>query len=75
MILLERCGTQVFRAVEDLGRIFQLSLQCVAWIFRPPSEIRNIVKQMEEVGVHSLPVVLVTAGFTGMVLALRNNFV
>jgi len=71
-VLLERFGTRVFRAVEDLGRIFQLLLQCVAWIFRPPSEIRNIVKQMEEVGINSLPVVLVTATFTGMVLALQS---
>jgi len=37
-----------------------------------PSEIRNILKQMEEVGVRSMPVVLVTATFTGMVLALQS---
>ncbi|GAB4363642.1 MAG: ABC transporter permease [Deltaproteobacteria bacterium] len=71
-VLLERFGTRIFRSVEDLGRIFQLLLQCVSWIFRPPAEIRNIVKQMEEVGIHSLPVVLVTATFTGMVLALQS---
>lgn len=71
-ILLERFGTRVFRAVEDLGRIFQLFLQCAAWTFRRPSELRNILKQMEEVGINSLPVVLVTATFTGMVLALQS---
>ena len=71
-VLLERFGIRVFRMVEDLGGIFRLFLQCVVWTFRPPSEIRNIVKQMEEVGIHSLPVVLVTATFTGMVLALQS---
>ena len=71
-VLLERLGTRVFRMVEDLGGIFRLFLQCVVWTFRPPSEIRNIVKQMEEVGIHSLPVVLVTATFTGMVIALQS---
>lgn len=58
--------------IEDLGNIFLLLLQFLAWLFRPPSEIRGIVKQMEEVGIKSMPVVLVTATFTGMVLALQS---
>jgi phospholipid/cholesterol/gamma-HCH transport system permease protein len=69
---LEKFGTRVFRMLEDLGNIFVLLLQCVSWAFRPPSEFRNIVKQMEEVGVRSMPVVLVTATFTGMVIALQS---
>jgi phospholipid/cholesterol/gamma-HCH transport system permease protein len=69
---LDSLGTRVFRMVEDLGNIFVLLVQCVTWLFRPPSEIKNIVKQMEEVGINSLPVVLVTATFTGMVLALQS---
>ena len=69
---LERFGTRAYRMVEDLGNVFVLFLQCVTWLVRPPSEIRNIVKQMEEVGIRSMPVVLVTATFTGMVLALQS---
>lgn len=38
----------------------------------PPFEVRNIFKQMLEIGVRSLPVVLITAVFTGMVLALQT---
>jgi phospholipid/cholesterol/gamma-HCH transport system permease protein len=70
--VLESLGIRVFRAVEDIGNIFLLFLEFAALVFRRPSEIRNIVKQMEEVGVRSLPVVLVTATFTGMVLALQS---
>lgn len=70
--VLENFGIRVFRAVEDLGNIFLLFLEFAAWLFRRPSEIRNIVKQMEEVGIKSIPVVLVTATFTGMVLALQS---
>ena len=33
---------------------------------------RNLMQQAEQVGVHSLPVVLLTAMFTGMVLALQS---
>jgi len=71
-IVLDSFGTRVFRMVEDLGNIFVLLVQSIVWLFRPPSEIRNIVKQMDEVGINSLPVVLVTATFTGMVLALQS---
>ena len=68
----ERLGERVYVMVQDLGAIFTLFLQFLSWVARPPSEIRNIIKQMEEVGVRSLPVVLVTATFTGMVLALQS---
>ncbi len=70
--VLDTFGTRLFQMIEDLGNIFLLLLQCLAWLFRPPSEIRGIVKQMEEVGIKSMPVVLVTATFTGMVLALQS---
>jgi phospholipid/cholesterol/gamma-HCH transport system permease protein len=70
--VLDTFGTRVFQMIEDLGNIFLLLLQCLACFFRPPSEIRNIVKQMEEVGIKSMPVVMVTATFTGMVLALQS---
>jgi len=70
--LAELLGERVYTMVLDLGAIFTLFVQVVSWTVRPPSEIRNIVKQMEEVGIRSMPVVLVTATFTGMVLALQS---
>ena len=69
---VEILGERIYAMVLDLGAIFTLFLQVVTWIVRPPAEIRNIVKQMEEVGIRSMPVVLVTATFTGMVLALQS---
>lgn len=69
---VEALGTRVFGMIEDLGNIFTLGLRAGGWVFRPPSELGNIVKQMEEIGVRSLPVVLVTATFTGMVIALQS---
>jgi len=69
---VELLGERIYAMVLDLGAIFTLFLQVVSSLVRPPSEIRNIVKQMEEVGIRSMPVVLVTATFTGMVLALQS---
>jgi phospholipid/cholesterol/gamma-HCH transport system permease protein len=63
---------RVEEVVLDLGAVFTLFVDVVSSLVRPPSEIRNIVKQMEEVGIRSMPVVLVTATFTGMVLALQS---
>jgi phospholipid/cholesterol/gamma-HCH transport system permease protein len=45
----------------------------LSWTFRPPLQAREIIKQMEEVGVRSFPVVIITAAFTGMVLALQSH--
>lgn len=68
----ESLGTLIYAGIEELGNLFVLGMQAFWWLFRPPSEMRNILKQMEEIGVRSLPVVSVTATFTGMVLALQS---
>ena len=62
----------VIRFIEEAGRMIILFAQILGWTFRPPLQGRDILKQMEEVGVRSFPVVVITAGFTGMVLALQS---
>lgn len=42
--------------------------------FEPPWERKNILNQMVEVGVMSLPVVMITGIFTGMVLAVQTYY-
>ncbi len=69
---VEALGETVYAMLQELGATFTLFLQVVSWSVRRPYEIRNIIKQMEEVGVRSVPVVVVTATFTGMVLALQS---
>ena len=49
-----------------------LFVQTLGWAVRPPFQGRELVKQMHEVGVRSFPVVIITAAFTGMVLALQS---
>ena len=70
--LIESLGWLIIRPIEGIGRIMLLLYSTVQWMFRPPFEMRNIFKQMLEIGVKSLPVVLITAVFTGMVLALQS---
>lgn len=65
-------GKNTIRFTLEAGKITLLFIQTITWIFRPPWEGREILKQMEEIGVHSFPVVIITAAFTGMVLALQS---
>lgn len=44
----------------------------MVWTVRPPYDLPELAKQMVRVGVNSTPVVLITALFTGMVMALQT---
>ena len=68
----EIIGFRVLGFLEESGRVMLLFLKTVAFIFRPPFDIRNLLKQVEYVGIKSIPVILITGGFTGMVLALQS---
>jgi len=57
---------------EELGRIILLVCSVIKQLILPPFELRNTFKQVVEVGIKSMPVVLITAVFTGMVLALQS---
>lgn len=72
MIWLERIGVRTTRFIEETGTVTTLFLQTMKWTIRRPPGIRNILKQMEEIGANSVPVVLITAISTGMVLALQS---
>lgn len=70
--IVERLGKILISFSEELGRILMLLLTTLRQILLPPFEARNTSKQMLEIGVKSLPVVIVTALFTGMVFALQT---
>ena len=65
-------GFWVLKFLDESGRVILLFYKTLIWTFRPPFDIRNLMKQMEEVGIKSIPVVLITGTFTGMVLALQS---
>jgi phospholipid/cholesterol/gamma-HCH transport system permease protein len=72
MVLVSTTGRLIINFTLETGKLLLLLMDTVRQIIYPPYEIRNIVKQMLEVGVRSLPVVLITGLFTGMVLALQT---
>ena len=57
--------------LEELGRTAQIFFRVLRWTLRPPYDWEQLLTQMVRVGVQSLPVVLLTAFFTGGVMALQ----
>lgn len=69
--ILESIGRQVLHSVESSGRITMLTLQ-VLYNFRERPKTRHVLQQMVHLGVDSLPIVLLTILFTGMVITLQT---
>ncbi|MFH1868505.1 MAG: ABC transporter permease [Candidatus Omnitrophota bacterium] len=57
-----------------IGGAVILFVETVFYSFVPPIRIRQILDQMYKIGVSSLPIVFLTAMFTGMVLALQSAY-
>jgi len=72
--ILEFTGRPFILIIEEFGRILLLFLSTISWLFRPPFRFAVVFKQLEFVGVSSLPVVLITGAFTGMVLAIQTYY-
>jgi len=72
MRLFERFGSALEWLCLTFGRYASMAGQLAQLAIRPPWHVRLIILQSEQVGVQSLPVVMLTALFTGMVLALQS---
>jgi len=69
---LEILGKKTSALVSEIGKVIIFLSQTLRWAASPPFYLRNLLKQMEQIGVNSVPVVLTTAISTGMVLALQS---
>ncbi len=77
---LEGLGAVVIAGLRGVGNVALLFADVVTWIGRCvrdwelPADWRTIVWQLYFIGVQSLPVVLTTGAFTGMVLSYNSYF-
>jgi phospholipid/cholesterol/gamma-HCH transport system permease protein len=60
--------------IRQIGAVAVLTGQAFRGMFLPPYEIRLWLHQMEQLGVLSLSVAVITMVFTGMVLALQTAY-
>lgn len=72
LAFLETTGRVFLAFLATAGRLALFTATAVSHCLRPPFYPRLILRQMVDIGYYSLPVVGLTAVFTGMVLALQS---
>ncbi|MDI1477170.1 ABC transporter permease [Polyangium sp. y55x31] len=72
--LLQRILDPVLGFFENIGTTVSLTLQTVAWLFRPPFRIGQMLAAMDFIGVQSTFLVGLTGLFSGMVVALQSVY-
>ncbi|MEO0036753.1 MAG: hypothetical protein RLZZ501_2776 [Pseudomonadota bacterium] len=70
--VLAQLGRVLLGFLAQIGRVSAFTAVALSHTVRPPFYPRLILRQMIEIGYFSLPVVGLTAIFTGMVLALQS---
>lgn len=72
--MLHALGRAVTGTLEHAGGLGKLLWQTLYCVVAPPLRKRHLGSQMLEIGVGSLPVVLATGAFTGMVIAYQSYY-
>lgn len=70
--LIEALGQRFIDALEDLGRMGQLAFAASVFAFKPPFRPKELFSAMEDVGVGSLFIVMLTGVFAGAVFSLQS---
>ena len=69
---LEFIGIRTTSFIREMGGVILFLGQTLRGMVSRPFYLKNLLRQMEQIGVNSVPVVLTTAISTGMVLALQS---
>ena len=71
--LVAATGRVTLGVCHSVGALTLFALSGISHIFRPPFYFRAFLRALLDIGYFSLPVVALTAVFTGMVLALQSS--
>ena len=71
---LTRLGNRLIALFDEVGDFVLLSAEAGRALIRHRPPVLETLRQLEEVAVRSAPIVIVTALFTGMVLALQTAY-
>jgi phospholipid/cholesterol/gamma-HCH transport system permease protein len=72
MSFLAAIGRAFLGFLSAVGRLTLFAIEAITHVVRPPIYLRQLGRQIVDIGYYSLPVVGLTALFTGMVLALQS---
>jgi phospholipid/cholesterol/gamma-HCH transport system permease protein len=71
-VALATLGRGAFAAFQGAGAAALFAIEALSHLLRPPFHGKLFLRQLVEIGFFSLPVVALTAIFSGMVLALQS---
>lgn len=66
-----KLGCGIKNTIKGIGHASQITIEVIGYILKGQININNTVIQMVEVGYMSLPIIVLTSFFTGMVIALQ----
>jgi phospholipid/cholesterol/gamma-HCH transport system permease protein len=71
--ITDRLSASLKAKVHSVQDYFALAGRAIGFAFARPFYVQDLIQQMDEIGVKSLGIVLLTGFFTGMVLALQSS--
>ncbi len=72
--MITTIGKKFIKTSDDIGNAFLLLVKTVRSSFSEKQDRKNIINQMIQIGIMSVPVTALTSVFTGMVLALQTAY-
>ena len=71
---IETIGKKTLEFLIEVGEFVIFFLKVLGWVFKGKWKFKNIFAQMDFIGVGSIPIVILTSAFTGMVLAIQTGY-
>ena len=68
---LNRIKKTLTNSAQNIGELAYLWVDTLRYGFKRPYEFKSLINQLEELGVRSLPIVLISSFFVGMVMAVQ----
>jgi phospholipid/cholesterol/gamma-HCH transport system permease protein len=72
--ILRRLGKAAVSMAHEAGGMMLFLLEGLGLVFVPPFRFRRLLQELHLIGVRSTLIILLTAAFTGMVLALQGYY-
>lgn len=74
MLIVRRLGNITLVSVQRMGTMGIFFLKTLFYACTPPLKVRRILKQIRFIGLQSMVVILLTGGFSGMVLGFQGYY-
>ena len=74
MVILQKLGAAFLEHIYRMGVMGVFLFKTFLYVFMPPLKVMRLIKQVQFIGFQSLVVILLTGGFSGMVLGFQGYY-